>query len=257
MNVLLTNDDGVQSRGLRALYKAFTEAGHRAFAVAPARQQSGVSHALTVFEPLRGEVVDEADLRGYAVHGTPVDCVKLGLGKLAPFKPDLVVSGINQGPNSGPDIIYSGTVGAAAEGAFAGFPSLAISHGDHRGCAYIDKVARHAVKLAEKIDWRKIPKRRVINLNYPDVEPDKLAGVKVCPQGEAAWDNGYCEKSDPRGASYWWLACELARDENYAESDRGYLEKGYATLTPLRFNYTDAECMEILADMAAADGAKS
>lgn len=249
MNVLLTNDDGIDSPGLRALRRAFSAAGHKTFAVAPARQRSGAAHSITVFEPLRAFAADEGELSGFGVHGTPADCVKLGLGQLAPFAPDLVVSGINQGPNAGPDICYSGTVGAAAEAAFADLPSLAVSHGDPRGCAYIDEVATHAVKLAEKINWKALPRKRIINLNYPDLRPDRLAGLKICAQARSVWDNAYLEHRDPRGLPYWWLNCELIWDGDDGESDRRYLARGYATITPLKFDFTDYECVKILEEM--------
>ena len=113
MDVLLTNDDGIRARGLRALYAALLEAGHTVHVVAPRTQQSGVGHSLTVFEPVRAMDFEEPNFKGLGIYGTPTDCVKLALGQLLPKKPDMVISGINAGPNVGPDILYSGTVGAA------------------------------------------------------------------------------------------------------------------------------------------------
>ena len=113
MDVLLTNDDGIRAPGLRAMYAALLEAGHSVHVVAPMRQQSGVGHSLTVFDPLRAMEFEEPGFRGTGIYGTPTDCVKLALGRLLPRKPDMVISGINAGPNVGPDILYSGTVGAA------------------------------------------------------------------------------------------------------------------------------------------------
>ena len=135
MDVLLTNDDGIRAPGLRAMYAALREAGHNVRVVAPMRQQSGVGHSLTVFEPLRAMQFEEPDFTGTGVYGTPTDCVKLALGRLLPRRPDMVISGINAGPNVGPDILYSGTVGAATEAAHEELPSLAVSYDDRQGCA--------------------------------------------------------------------------------------------------------------------------
>lgn len=249
MNVLLTNDDGINARGLRELYKALKDAGHNVFAAAPVRQQSGVSHSLTVFEPLRVARIEDGDFAGVGVYGTPVDCVKLGLGALCDFKPDLVMSGINHGPNAGPDIFYSGTIAAAAEGANAGVPSMAVSHGDHEGKRGFDAVAKHAVSLAEKIDWSKIRGHTVINVNYPGCDPEKWAGVKICSQSPSVWNNAYIEKKDPRGDSYWWYDGALDPPANANDSDRHYLGKNYISVTPLKFVYTSDETIPFLAEM--------
>lgn len=249
MRVLLTNDDGINAPGLRALYKALKDAGHEVFAVAPMRQQSGVSHCLTVFEPLRACKIADGDFSGTGIYGTPVDCVKLGLGSLIPFDPDLVIAGINQGPNSGPDIFYSGTVAAAAEGSKGGIPAMAVSHGSHEECLELDLVAAHVVALAKKINWNKIPPERVINVNYPPIPLAQTRGMRICRQSPAVWKNVYSERNDPRGEPYWWLTGDIDRNTLGENSDRILLEQGYITLTPLKFEYTDHEAMPILKDM--------
>lgn len=252
MHVLLTNDDGIMAPGLRALYAALTEAGHTVLAVAPLRQQSGVGHSLTVFEPLRTRDIEEPGFSGTGVHGTPTDCVKLGLGALAPRRPDLVMAGINLGPNVGPDIFYSGTVGAAAEGAHDAVPSMAISHADHSGSVNLLAHARHAVALAGRIDWGRVAPRRVLNLNYPAGELAAARGLRVCPQSDAVWRNIYDRREDPRGEPYWWLTGDVPESSVRPGTDRALLAQGYVTLTPLRFEYTDDAALEALAAMELA-----
>lgn len=252
MHVLLTNDDGIMASGLRALYAALVEAGHTVLAVAPLRQQSGVGHSLTVFEPLRTRVIEEPGFTGTGVHGTPTDCVKLGLGALALRRPDLVMAGINLGPNVGPDIFYSGTVGAAAEGAHDAVPSMAVSHADHSGRVDLSAHARHAVALAERIDWTHLAPRRVLNLNYPSGRLDEARGLRVCPQSDAVWRNIYERRDDPRGDPYWWLTGDVPESSVRPGTDKALLAQGYVTLTPLRFEYTDDAALEALAAMNLA-----
>lgn len=244
MNVLLSNDDGITAKGLRALYKALKSRGHNVFVAAPMRQQSGVSHSITVFEPLRVQAVEEDGFSGTGVHGTPADCVKLGLAELAPWTPDLVMAGINLGKNVGPDVFYSGTIGAAAEGAYAGIPAMALSHADWQASdAELEAAANYAVTLAEKLDWREIGPGKVVSINFPAVPLEQCRGAKVCAQAPAVWLNGYGKRDDPRGWPYWWMEGELDMGAVPEGCDIDLLEKGYITVTPLKFEYTDAECL--------------
>lgn len=249
MDVLLTNDDGIRAAGLRALYAALLEAGHTVHVVAPMRQQSGVGHSLTVYEPVRATEIAEPGFKGLGIYGTPTDCVKLALASLLPRRPDMVISGINAGPNVGPDILYSGTVGAATEAAHEDLPSLAVSHDDHKGATDLLPQARHAVALAERIDWATLARRRVINLNYPAGSLEQAKGIRVCPQTSAVWKNVYLERHDPRGAPYWWLEGEIPAAAINPGSDKDLLNQGYITLTPLRFEFTDHAGLKILEDM--------
>ena len=212
MRVLLTNDDGIRAEGLRAMYRALREAGHTVHVVAPMHEQSGVGHSLTFFDPLRAHKIEEPDFEGLGLYGTPTDCVKLALGNLLKKRPDMVISGINAGSNVGPDILYSGTVGA-----------------------------RHAVELAARIDWKKVAHRRVINVNYPRGPLSEAKGLRICPQTSAVWKNAYAERKDPRGEPYWWLEGEIP--------PHTMLNRGYITVTPLRFEFTDHESLRSLEDM--------
>ncbi len=249
MDVLLTNDDGIRAPGLRAMYAALREAGHSVRVVAPMRQQSGVGHSLTVFEPLRAMEFEEPGFTGTGIYGTPTDCVKLALACLLPHRPDLVIPGINAGRIGGPDILYSGTVGAATEAAHEDLPSLAVSYDDHQGCADLLPQARHAVALAERIDWTRLAPRRVINLNYPAGALDQAKGLRVCPQTSAVWKNVYLERFDPRGAPYWWLEGEIPAHTINAGSDKDLLNRGYITETPLSIEYPDQTGLKKLEGM--------
>ena len=251
MNVLITNDDGIRAPGLRALYQALKERGHDVHVVAPMRQQSGVGHSLTVFEPLRAVQFDEADFHGLGIYGTPTDCVKLALSSLLDQRPDIVLSGINLGPNCGPDILYSGTVGAATEACHENLPTMAISDDESEPVDMLEK-ARHAVRLAETIDFAKFPPRRVINVNYPKGPFAKNKGVRVCAQTTAVWKNGYLERRDPRGNRYWWLEGEIPPETINQGSDRDLLTRGYVTVTPLFFDFTDQESLDLLDGMDLA-----
>ena len=250
MKVLLTNDDGIRAPGLRALYAALREAVHTVWVVAPMRQQSGVGHSLTVFEPVRSMDIVEPDFTGTGIFGTPTDCVKLALGRLLPERPDMVISGINAGPNVGPDILYSGTVGAATEAAHEDLPSMAVSH-DLNGGPTVDPLpqARHAVALAERVDWARLGHRRVLNVNYPARPLDAALGLRVCVQTSAVWKNTYLERKDPRGAPYWWLEGEIPPETIEPQSDKDLLSQGYITLTPLCFEFTDRQGLQALESM--------
>lgn len=245
MNVLLSNDDGIQSPGIQAMYKALRDAGHEVLAVAPMQQQSGKSHSITVFEPLRGKSYKEDNFKGIGIYGTPSDCIKIGLGKLSVTSPDLVISGINDGQNVGPDIFYSGTIGAAAEGAHAGIPSIAVSHAGQASPEEMERSAAHLVSLLEQIDWNKVPKGRVISVNYPSCGLEDAKGVRICPQSSAVMDNAFIERPDPRGESYWWMDCNVEDDPSQV-NDRNLLREGYITVTPLKFDFTDYESLEEL-----------
>lgn len=250
MNILLSNDDGISSAGLAALHKSFTQHGHNVMAVAPMRQQSGVSHAITVFEPLRVQEYERDGLNGIGVFGTPADCVKLGLADLAPWTPDLVLAGINLGRNVGPDVFYSGTIGAAAEGAHSGIPSMAFSHANWQASADdLMPCAEYAVKLAETINWNGIARGRVINVNFPGLPFAENRGVRLCRQAPAVWKNAYARRNDPRGWPYWWMEGETEKDTIPPNSDMALLVRGFITITPLKFEHTDIEALGALASM--------
>ena len=249
MNVLLTNDDGIDSPSLRSLYAELKKRGHEVCAIAPLAQHSGASHAVTVFKPIQARKIKEDGFEGTGIQGTPADCVKLGLGQVCPFVPDLVISGINQGPNAGPDICYSGTVAAAAEAAQHGVPAMALSHMNHLLPEDLDKVSRHAIDLAESISWKDLPKNRVININYPDLPLVKAGEIRICRRSLTPWPNEYSERKDPRGQPYWWFASTLDPEDFEEDSDRRLLAEGHITITPLQFEMRDDEGHAALEEM--------
>jgi 5'-nucleotidase len=252
MRILLTNDDGIGAPGLAAMRDALREAGHTVHVVAPVTEQSAVGHSLTIFIPLRVKEFREKDFFGHGVYGTPTDCVKLGLSRLLPEKPDLVVSGINAGPNVGPDILYSGTVAAATEAAHSGFPALALSMNDFR-LKDAREQAGHAARLVSRLDLQRLPPRRVVNINYPNLPLAQTKGMRICPQTSAVWTDWYGERKDPRGNPYWWLEGVIPPESVEEGSDKALLEQGYITVTPLRFDFTDHEHLALLAGLTPAE----
>ncbi|GAB6886662.1 5'/3'-nucleotidase SurE [Desulfothermus okinawensis JCM 13304] len=244
MEIVITNDDGIWSVGLRALYKSLREAGHDVKVIAPLTEQSAVGHAVTLATPIRIKQVKNENFEGIGVFGTPVDCVKLGLTKILKNPPDLLISGINNGANVGVDILYSGTVAAATEAALAGVSALAVSI-DNFSPEDLSDQAQFVAKLIEKIEWDRF-KNRVLNLNFPDVPLKKVRGIKVCAQTQAVYRDWYEERQDPRGKPYFWLCGYIPEDQISPDSDRANLTKGYITLTPLHFDFTDKELLNSL-----------
>lgn len=249
MRILLSNDDGIHAVGLRALYAAFTKAGHEVHVFAPATEQSAASSRLTLHEPLRMHSVKDGSFRGTAIAGTPADCVILGL-TLMPL-PDMVLSGINAGPNIGTDVFYSGTVAAALEGALHDIPALAVS------CALrpntsedLAEVAEHAETLAASLPWPQLL-GRVMNLNYPSCPHAEALkrGVQVCPLSRTAWVGAFDKRTDTRGKDYWWFSVgedRFAHASHETNSDTVLLGSGHITLTPLHHDLTDRALVDSL-----------
>ena len=252
MHILLTNDDGIRSPGLRALYAAMIQDGHRVSVVAPMTEQSAVGHSVTFFSPLRVKEVVEPEFTGLGVFGTPVDCVKLALTTLLNTSPDLILSGINNGANVGVDVLYSGTVSAATEGALAGLPALAVSIDDY---APRDLSAQAAFvrKFIAGNQWKRVPPKCVLNLNFPAIDLADSPGLRVCSQTVAVYRDGYDVRSDPRGRPYYWLTGEIPPEEVAPGTDRDLLSKGFVTLTPLSFDLTNWEFLETLETMLDED----
>lgn len=247
MIVALTNDDGIRSNGIRSLYKALIEAGHDVRVIAPKTEQSAVGHSITIRNPLRATEYRENGFIGYGISGTPADCVKLGISVLLDEEPDIVLSGINAGANVGPDIMYSGTVAAAREAAAMGYSAMALSY-DSFAQADLAEYAKYAASLMERLPWQEIPEKRIINVNFPNVPFSECKGLKICPQTSAVWHDWYIEHKDPRGTPYWWLDGEIPPSMVAPDTDRACLTEGWITLTPLRFDFTDAATLSALQD---------
>ena len=245
MNILLTNDDGIHAAGLRYLYHALLKAGHQVQVVAPLTEQSAVGHAVTLANPLRMNEIKESNFQGIAVNGTPADCIKFALSVIYAKAPDLVLSGINAGPNVGPDVMYSGTVAAATEAAHSGCRSMAMSFCSRR-LIDLSEYADYAVEIAKRIDWQDLPDRCVLNLNFPNLPFARCKGLKICPQTSAVWKDHYEQRSDPEGRPYWWISGIIPQEDVAPDTDYALLSEGYMTLTPLQFSFTSHAALPVL-----------
>ena len=214
------------------------------FVVAPDAERSAVGHAITTLTPLRvKEVPLENGLIGHAVNGTPADCVKLAIGAILPERPDLVVSGINLGPNTATNIIYSGTVSAATEARILGIPSMAISIGAFRDPLW-ETAATYARRLAEQVLARGLPPKVLLNLNVPNLPPAEIKGVVVTRQGDSSYEERYDIRSDPRSVPYYWSAGTYRMSDVEEGTDALALERGFVSVTPVSFDLTAYDRVE-------------
>jgi 5'-nucleotidase len=252
MRILLTNDDGIYAPGLRALWKELQQTAE-VIVVAPATEQSAVGHSITLLTPLLiQEVFDDANSRiGWAVEGKPADCVKLALVELLDKPPDLLISGINAGSNAGVNVIYSGTVAAAIEGAFFDLPSMAVSL-EYTKPVHLDfpKAAKIARRVIEGILQKKPEPGTLFNINIPSLEKGDPRGVRVVPQGLQRYRESYDRRTDPRGRIYFWITPDIHCPADTGDTDVMALADQYITITPLKFDLTDAPKMR---DMQAWD----
>jgi len=234
MHILVTNDDGINAPGIRALASALRTLG-TVSVVAPDRERSATGHAITVHRPLRARhlTLDFADL-AYAVDGTPADCVKLALEAELITRPDIVVSGINRGANLGTDVLYSGTVSAAIEAAMLGFPAIAISLADVRNTHY-EPAAEFASYLARTWQSRDLPPDTLLNVNWPKGTPSQ---VVVTNLGRRRYSNSFDKRQDPLGRDYFWM-CNNAVDELTPHSDVWAIALGHVSVSPIHFDLTN------------------
>jgi 5'-nucleotidase len=250
MRILLTNDDGIYAPGLRALRPELQKLGD-VIVVAPAAEQSAVGHSVTLTTPLVvQEVLDEQGKPlGWAVEGRPADCVKLALRELLPAPPDLVVSGLNAGSNAGINVLYSGTVAAAIEGAFFRRTSIACSL-EYTELAPLDfaRGAALARLVVEQILAQRPPEGTLFNINIPSPERGPVRGIRALPQNVAPYVETYDRRTDPRGRVYFWSNPGFTCPEPHPDTDVTALHEGYITVTPLQFDLTHAA---LLAEMAA------
>ena len=236
MNILVTNDDGIETEGIRALSTALQEIGD-VTVVAPISEQSAVSRSITFRAPLRVEDRYEPVNRSYAVTGTPSDCVFLALHHLLDEPPDLLVSGINTGPNMGDDILYSGTVAGALEGALNGIRSIAISVGAHRGQRY-DTAANWLVSFLKSQNLQ-LPAKTCLNINVPCLELSELKGSQYTFQGHTHYAQKVVKREDPWGRQYYWLGGEIPAGKPDDGSDIKAVSEGYVSITPLGLDLTN------------------
>ena len=240
MLILLTNDDGIHSAGLKALAGQLQSLG-RVVVVAPDRERSAVGHALTLHEPLRAEEIAEDR---WAVSGTPTDAVSLAICSLLKDKPDLVISGINKGGNMGDALTYSGTVAAAMEATLMGVPAIAISLAS-RNFSYDDfkPAAAVARQMAETVLEHGLPADTFINVNVPDSAPQ---GIRLTRQGKRVYEDAVVQNRDPRGRTYYWIGAGELGFQDLDGTDFHAVQKGYVSVTPLHLDLTNYAAMERL-----------
>ncbi|GAB6165337.1 5'/3'-nucleotidase SurE [Thermostilla marina] len=247
MRILLTNDDGIYAPGLAAMAEALTRLGE-VHVVAPATEKSGVGHSITYLIPLVVKEVFRGDDRwGWAVEGSPADCVKIGIAELCPERPDLIVSGINGGLNAGINVLYSGTVAAAIEGAFFGIDSVAVSlqFDEH---APFEKAAGLAAELIGRLFEKKEPRPRLYNLNIPLAALEGVPETAVVPMDVTQYGEKYEKRFDPWGRAYYWATGEPRPTLPDRPTDLTALAEGKITITPLHFDLTDRRELERLQD---------
>jgi len=245
--LLLTNDDGVQASGLNKLIEGIRPLG-KIVVVAPDVTRSGMSSAITAFNPIRVTLIkEEENLTVYSCTGTPVDCVKLALNELLYRQPDVLLSGINHGSNAAVSVIYSGTIGAALEGCIAGIPSVGISLTDHSPNANFSEAVKYGRLVAEKTLASGLPKGICLNLNVPNIP--EVKGLKVCSQTKGRWTNEIQEMNAPNGKTIYWLTGEfMNEDPENEQTDEWALAKGYAALVPLRIDMTNYSFLKEIKD---------
>ncbi len=239
--ILVTNDDGVHSPGILALYNEIKKLGD-SYIIAPDRERSAVSHSLTLHRPLKAEKIED---HVYSINGTPTDCVTLGINKLLPEKPALVVSGINKGENLGDDISYSGTVSATIEGTIFGIPSIAFSliNGKHY---YFDTASFFAFKIASIVLKNSLPYDTLLNVNIPNVPKEEINGIKFTRQGKKIYDNSIHETYNPWGEKYYWIGGGNPYWEHGEDTDIEAVQGNFISITPLHLDMTNYDAMTFL-----------
>ncbi len=246
MNIILTNDDGIYSPGILELKKEMASIGD-VTVVAPDVQKSGVGHSITFSHPLRVRDIysdSNGDFIGYAIDGSPADCVKLAVREIIKEKSDLLVSGINIGANVGINVLYSGTVAAAIEGALLGIPSVAISLEISEASSDVKGAAETAKDIINIIIKKELPRGTLLNVNIPHIPRDKIKGVKITRQFSGDFEEHYEKRTDPRGIAYYWLAGTGWPKEDVVGTDMHALKDGFISITPLRYDLTDNSFFE-------------
>ena len=250
LKILISNDDGIFSIGVRTLANTLAKAGHQVTVVCPDRERSATGHGLTLHRPLRAEEVNSVfhpEITAWSCSGTPADCVKFALNAVLDSRPDFVLSGINHGPNLGTDILYSGTVSAAMEGMLEGIPSIAISLASFT-CDEFQTAANFTRQLIGQLALVGLPQATLLSVNIPPLPAEEIAGVTVTRQGLRRYIENFEQRLDPRGKSYYWLAGEIIEDIAQPEdpnlpphilTDVQAIREGYITITPLQYNLTD------------------
>lgn len=246
MRILISNDDGISAPGLRALHKGLATIAD-VVVVAPEMEKSAVGHAITIANPLRvREVTDHGRKFGWAVDGTPADCVKIAIKALMDKKPDVLVSGINHGANLATNIIYSGTVSAATEGTILGVPSIAISLCTYDRNADFYVAVKYGMEIAKMTVEKGLPRGTLLNVNVPAINEKQIKGIKVCRQSHCLFDVAFEKRSDLRGLDYYWQGGKMNVNDKDSSTDIMAIEEGYVTITPIHYDLTNHDFLEEL-----------
>ncbi|MBF90164.1 MAG: 5'/3'-nucleotidase SurE [Flavobacteriales bacterium] len=245
--ILVANDDGISAPGLRALIKVLNEFG-KVVVVAPDGPQSGMGHAITLNSALRCDKVhiDDGPQEEYSCSGTPVDCVKLAVNKILKRKPDLCISGINHGSNSSINVIYSGTMSAALEGAIEGIPSIGFSLLDYAHDADFSVSQEVVRKLVSHVLKEGLPEGSCLNVNIPKLPSKDIKGIRVCRQANANWIEEFDERKDPTGRTYYWLTGTFQNYDNGEDTDEWALANGYVSVVPVQYDVTAHHVIPLL-----------
>ncbi len=244
MKILLTNDDSIHAPGIYALWQEACKYGE-VTVVAPSREMSAIGHAITISDSLRIESYERNGMKGWSVTGTPADCVKMALKEVVTEKPDIILSGVNQGSNTGLNVIYSGTVSGASEGAISGFPAIAISLNSYRSKDF-SVAAKFALIAAKQLLSRPLPPFTLLNINVPALPEHEIKGVKVGRQGRARFEELFDKRVDPRGRTYYWMGAEKLVVDEPDDVDETIVESGWISITPLQLDLTDYPLMKTL-----------
>lgn len=240
MRILLTNDDGIHAEGLAVLERIARTLSDDVWVVAPEADQSGFAHSLSLSEPLRMRKVDD---RHYALRGTPTDCVIMGVKKILPGPPDLVLSGVNSGANNADDVTYSGTVAGAMEGCMIGIKAIALSQAynvrEEGRVVPWETAEAHAPALLDKLLKTELPAGVFLNINFPRCAPHEVAGARVTAQGKLVHGLWIDERKDGRGFPYYWLRFGREPEELREGTDIAALKENLISVTPLKLDLTD------------------
>lgn len=238
--ILISNDDGITAPGIMSLINAVADLGE-IVVVAPDSPQSGMGHAVTISKPLRLDktnIYSHLNIESYQCSGTPADCVKLAVDKVLHRKPDLLLSGINHGSNSSINVIYSGTMSAAVEGAIEGIPSAGFSLCDYAYDADFNLAKKVVRKVAKNILQNGLPQGVLLNVNIPKVTEKDFKGTKVCRQALAKWQEDFDERRDPNGRKYFWLTGKFVNLDQGNDTDEWALANNFASVVPVHFDLT-------------------
>lgn len=241
--ILVTNDDGIFSKGILSLIEAVKPFGE-VIVIAPDKPQSGMGHAITINTILRmyPSVIFEG-IQAYTCSGTPVDCVKLGIYELLKKKPDVIVSGINHGENTSTNVLYSGTMSAAVEGAIEGIPSIGFSLADYDANAGFEGAQKVVALMMEAVLKNKMPADTCLNVNIPNIPADQIKGIKICRGAKASWEDRFDKRMDQYENPYYWLTGKFGNHDKGEDTDLWAMENGYASVVPVHYDMTAYHAM--------------